>query len=135
MQVGTSLTSSAVSAGSSTAASTPASIGYDAFLQLLIAQLKNQDPTKPMDSGQYVSQLASLSNLEQTVKQNATLENILAASAFSQANLAIGNRVTSADGTVSGIVVSTRIYADGVVAELDSGAMLLLQPGVVIEKP
>ena len=36
-------------------------LDYNAFLQLLIAQMKNQDPTKPMDSAQYMAQLASFS--------------------------------------------------------------------------
>ena len=47
-----------------------ASVDYNAFLQLLIAQMKNQDPTKPMDSAQLMSQLASFSNVEQGIKIN-----------------------------------------------------------------
>ena len=34
------------------------SVDYQSFLKLLMAQMKNQDPTKPMDSTQYVAQLA-----------------------------------------------------------------------------
>ena len=37
----------------------PSTLDYSAFLRLLIAEMKNQDPTKPMDSAQYVAQLAS----------------------------------------------------------------------------
>ena len=37
------------------------------FLQLLVAQLKNQDPLNPTDGTQFVSQLAQFSNLEQTI--------------------------------------------------------------------
>jgi flagellar basal-body rod modification protein FlgD len=37
------------------------------FLQLLVAQIKNQDPTNPTDSVQYVSQLAQFSELEQVI--------------------------------------------------------------------
>lgn len=52
--------------------STAAAIGSKApteqmFLQLLIAQIKNQDPTNPQDSTQFVSQLAQFSQLEQTL--------------------------------------------------------------------
>lgn len=37
----------------------------ETFLRLLVAQLKNQDPLKPMDGLQFVSQLAQFSQLEQ----------------------------------------------------------------------
>ena len=39
----------------------PDSLDYNAFLQLLIAQMKNQDPTKPTDPAQFIAQLASFS--------------------------------------------------------------------------
>src|SRR5581483_10586188 len=39
------------------------SLDYDAFLRLLIAQMKNQDPTKPTDPSQFVAQLASFSSV------------------------------------------------------------------------
>ena len=48
-----------------TAANTPASqpqaatVDYQAFLKLLVAQMKNQDPTSPMESTDYVAQLAT----------------------------------------------------------------------------
>ena len=37
------------------------------FLQLLVAQIKNQDPTNPADSTQFVTQLAQFSELEQVI--------------------------------------------------------------------
>jgi hypothetical protein len=37
----------------------------DTFLQLLVAQIKNQDPTQPVDSSTFLSQLAEFSQLEQ----------------------------------------------------------------------
>lgn len=50
---------------------------FNSFLQLLTAQLKNQDPTAPMDSTQFVTQLTQLSQVEQSIKSNQNLENIL----------------------------------------------------------
>jgi flagellar basal-body rod modification protein FlgD len=45
------------------------------FLQLLVAQIKNQDPTQPMDSTAFLSQLAQFSQLEQLVGIRKDIEN------------------------------------------------------------
>jgi flagellar basal-body rod modification protein FlgD len=52
---------------------------YASFLNLLTAQLKNQDPTKPADATQFVAQLAQFSSVEQQVNTNAKLDSLLAA--------------------------------------------------------
>src|SRR3954463_10283276 len=60
--------SAADAAQSTTAAkSTSQMIGKDAFLQLLVAQIKNQNPLNPADGVQFLSQLAQFSQLEQTM--------------------------------------------------------------------
>jgi flagellar basal-body rod modification protein FlgD len=51
----------------STASSSSALANESTFLQLLVAQIKNQDPTQPMDSTAFLSQLAQFSQLEQLV--------------------------------------------------------------------
>ncbi|MEL7540965.1 MAG: flagellar hook capping FlgD N-terminal domain-containing protein [Pseudomonadota bacterium] len=51
---------------------------FDTFLQLLTAQIRNQDPLAPLDSTQFVEQLATFSSLEQQVETNQTLGNIAA---------------------------------------------------------
>jgi len=71
-------TATGTAAAASTPAVSPASIGkdFDTFLQLLTAQIKNQDPLAPMDSTQFVEQLATFSSLEQQVETNNTLGSI-----------------------------------------------------------
>jgi flagellar basal-body rod modification protein FlgD len=112
--------------------SSAGSLDYSAFLQLLIAQLKNQDPTKPMDSTQFVAQLATFSQVEQSVASNAKLDSLLTSSALSLADAVIGRTVTSADGTVTGKVTSVKITGEGPVATLENGDTLALGAGVVI---
>jgi flagellar basal-body rod modification protein FlgD len=59
---------------SSTASSSSTSLGTgpapseQVFLQLLVAQLKHQDPTQPSDPTQFVGELAQFSQLEQTIQ-------------------------------------------------------------------
>jgi flagellar basal-body rod modification protein FlgD len=47
------------------------------FLQLLVAQLQNQDPLNPTDSTQFVSQLAQFSSLEQTMQIRADTDTLV----------------------------------------------------------
>ncbi len=107
-------------------------VDYNSFLRLLIAQMKNQDPTQPMDSTQYVSQLATFSQVEQTVQTNAKLDQILQASALAQADSLIGHLLTSADGATSGVVREVRLSTSGLVAILADGAEIAVGPGVTV---
>lgn len=50
---------------------------FETFLKLLTTQMRNQDPLKPMDSTEFVAQLASFSAVEQQVRSNDKLESIL----------------------------------------------------------
>ena len=133
MQV-TSTGGAAAAAAATTTTSSPApqTLDYSAFLRLLIAQLKNQDPTKPMDSAQYMGQLAAFSSVEQALKMNAKLDALMSASALTQAEAFIGRTVASADGTIGGQVVAVRVTSDGPLALLDNGQQVLLGPGITV---
>jgi flagellar basal-body rod modification protein FlgD len=107
-------------------------VDYDSFLRLLIAQMKNQDPTQPMDSTQYVAQLATFSQVEQTVQSNAKLDQILQSSALSQADSIIGRSITSADGATTGTVAEVRLASTGLIAVLGDGTEVPVGPGVSV---
>jgi flagellar basal-body rod modification protein FlgD len=53
-------------------------LGQDDFLQLMITQLKNQDPFKPLDPSQYVGQLAQFSSVSGLKEMNASLAGLTA---------------------------------------------------------
>ena len=52
-------------------------LGKDAFLQILITQLQNQDPTNPMDDREFISQMAQFSSLEQMQNMTKAMESLL----------------------------------------------------------
>jgi flagellar basal-body rod modification protein FlgD len=118
--------------GAANTAAARASLDYDAFLKLLVAQMKNQDPTEPMDATQYMAQLASFSNVEQAIQTNNKLDSLLMASALSQADAVLGRTVTSADGNVSGKVESLKLTSEGLVATLENGQELAVGEGIRI---
>jgi flagellar basal-body rod modification protein FlgD len=98
-----------VSTSTSTAASAAAtqadtSLTSADFMQMLVAELKNQDPTSPQDSSAFVTQLAQMNQLEQTADINTNLQNLLN-SQNSAANLSsvslIGQQVTAPGSQVS----------------------------------
>lgn len=117
------------------AASKSNMVDYDAFLKLLVAEMKNQDPTSPMESTEYVAQLAAFSQVEQSVQINAKLDNILQASALTQATAMIGKEITSADGKTTGLVKEVKLYSDGVIAVLGTGEKILIEPGIEVRQP
>ena len=117
---------------SQTSGSSAADLDYDAFLQLMIAQLQNQDPLNPMDSAEYTAQLAQFSLVEQSIQTNQKLDSLLSSMSLSQAESLIGRTVTSPDGSISGTVKSVHILSSGALAELESGDRLPLTAGLTI---
>lgn len=62
----------------SSVAAEQVAVDFESFLILLTAQIQNQDPLSPMDSTDFVSQLAQLTQVEQSVQTNSNLEDIYA---------------------------------------------------------
>lgn len=120
-------------AATSTSQTSPSkTVDYDAFLRILVTEMQNQDPTAPNDPAQFVSQLASFSGVEQQINANNKLSAILSSLGLNQAGGMIGRTVTSADGAVSGEIVSVRITSDGAAATLNNGKQVTLGAGVTI---
>jgi flagellar basal-body rod modification protein FlgD len=76
---------------------------FQQFLQLLTTQLKNQDPLSPLDTNQFTQQLVSFAQVEQQLKTNTDLDQIVSQNKISQATAAlsfVGKQVT-ADGATT----------------------------------
>jgi flagellar basal-body rod modification protein FlgD len=73
------------------------------FLNLLVAQIQNQDPLNPTDSTQFVSQLAQFSELEQVIGIRSDIESQMSASTLAQANNTANqeNGTTPSTGTAN----------------------------------
>lgn len=123
-----------VGTSTATTSAAKANVDYQSFLKLLVAEMKNQDPTQPMDSTQYIAQLASFSQVEQSIQVNSKLDSLLQLTQLTQAGSIIGKTVTSADKSVSGVVNSVRLTSEGLVAALDTGDNLLIGAGVSISE-
>jgi flagellar basal-body rod modification protein FlgD len=82
---------STVGAGS-TGAGTPRSqeLGKDAFLQLLVTQLRYQNPLEPVDNGEFIAQLSQFSSLEQLTEINKTIGSSLSMQQSLNQTMAVG---------------------------------------------
>jgi flagellar basal-body rod modification protein FlgD len=116
-------------------ASGDSSLDKDAFMQLLVAQMKNQDPTEPTSNEQFIAQLAQFSSLEEMQGVN---ENLVAMAALNQGNALmsqltnasalIGNSVTYSDQygqSVSGKVEAVRLENGQAVLQVDGATVPL----------
>lgn len=107
-------------------------VNYDAFLQLLITQIKNQDPTEPQDSGEFLAQIASFSSVEQQIQTNESLEKMLTQNLLNGATDLIDRQVFSFNGAQGGTVVAVSSSSEGLIAETENGDKILVDDTVTI---
>jgi flagellar basal-body rod modification protein FlgD len=81
---------------------------FQMFLQLLTTQLKNQDPTSPLDTNQFTQQLVQFASVEQQLKTNTDLDALVAQ-----------NKSAQATSTLN--FVGASVIADGANTELKDG--------------
>lgn len=118
-------------------ATSTSNLGTDAFLQLLVAQLRYQDPLSPMKDNEFIAQLAQLNTLEQLKQLNAEVECMLSLQVFSQAAYLLGKEVQARTGTngtlVEGAVSEVRIINGIPVLVVDGHEIALAEVVKVVE--
>jgi flagellar basal-body rod modification protein FlgD len=84
-------------------------LGKDAFLQLLVAQLKNQDPQKPMDDTSFIAEMAQFSSLEQMQNLNQTMTKQQQFQSLTQASGMIGKYVSLQDSADNSMTITGQV--------------------------
>ena len=104
------------SAGASTATSATDAfgLGFESLLRIVLTQLTYQDPLKPMENFEFVSQLAQFSQIQQGQVMSDRLEQLVSAQSTSQAAFLLGREVdvSSGNSTLTG-TVSAISFATG----------------------
>jgi flagellar basal-body rod modification protein FlgD len=80
------------------------SSNFSTFLTLLTTQLKNQDPTSPMDSNQFTQQLVMYSQVEQQINTNDNLKTLISQGTSNAASMTtgyLGKKVSVTNGQAS----------------------------------
>jgi flagellar basal-body rod modification protein FlgD len=90
-------------------------LAFEDLLRIVLTQLTYQDPLKPMENFEFVSQLAQFSQIQQAQTMNERILGILQAQATNQATGVLGRIVDIPAGaaTLSGRVVSVSFQAGG----------------------
>lgn len=122
----------AATATSSVQGSDQSLAGTDTFLKLLVAQLKNQDPTSPMDDSAFVTQLAQFNSVEQMIGLKNAVTQEASQVQDSEGIALIGKQVayTSKDATGNvtinqGLVTGIGITTDGVQLQIVTSSIPL----------
>ncbi len=99
--------------------------GQDAFLKLLVTQLRFQDPSEPVDNEQFLGQMAQFTSVEQIVSLNKSIQNLAGASLKADAVTLLGTDVVirpvdqvvkegSAPVEITGMVQQVQFLDNGV---------------------
>ncbi len=102
----------------------------DMFLQLLVAQMKYQDPSNPADSSEFLAQTAQFTALEKMQEVADQTSQLVALQVAFGASSMVGRTVTypAADGTIcTGVVDSVQFGATGPVLKVDGNDVFLAQ--------
>ena len=143
------ITSSTGAAATTASRNPKAVLGKDEFLKLLVAQLKNQDPTNPMDGQQMAAQLAQFSSVEQLISINETLtaqagtdgamataiSNSTALNAIGKNVSALGNQIDLSAGDDAAVRAVVQGTGRGTLSLLDANGTVVGRRDLGVVRP
>lgn len=108
------------SLGKSASKTKSSSLDSSSFMQLLVAQLRFQDPMQGMDQQAFMQQLATMSSMQQQQTINSSLATLVKQSQVTQAAALVGHQVSgTVDGkTVAGQVTAVNAGTDGITLQI-----------------
>lgn len=131
-------TTATTNTGTTAAKNSNDELGKDAFLNLLVTQLRYQNPMEPMEDKEFIAQMAQFSSLEQMQEMNASMTSTLQQMQYmngtlltTQASSMIGKQVTWTDADKqehTGVVKAIQ-FTDGVL-ELKIGDKIAYLPQI-----
>lgn len=101
-----SATNPAAAQTSRTTAADAFGMGFEDLLRIVLTQLTYQDPLKPMENFEFVSQLAQFSQIQQGQTANESLQGLISAATTNQATSLLGHKIDIPTGetVISGVV-------------------------------
>ena len=112
-------------------------MGPDAFLKLLVAQMRYQNPMNPSDPTAMMGQVAQYAQVESLTKMQQGQATEQSLSEAKMATEMVGKTISATDGTSTetGKVVSARFATTGPVLVLDTGAEVTLSAVTQVDMP
>ena len=112
-------------------------LGQDEFLGLLVTQMRNQDPLKPVSDTEFIAQMAQFSNLEQTKVMSSDIAQLRQINTFTQAAALMGKQVhlLSGENTFTKGIVTDLAVRDGEVRLIINGKAYELDQVVSVNSP
>jgi flagellar basal-body rod modification protein FlgD len=123
-QFPTSSSTGSSNSSSGSSASNPYNLTPENFIQLMVTQLQNQDPTQPTSDSDLLSQMSEIGQLESSTQLQTTMTSVTLQTQVGSASALIGKNVSGVDSnnnTNSGTVTSVSVAGGSVSLNLDNG--------------
>ena len=87
-------------------------MGQTEFINLLVTQMRNQDPLKPVSDTEFIAQMAQFTSLEQTKEMSTDVQKLRQSYALTQGTGLLGKEVRVAEGENGNLVFTKGIVTD-----------------------
>ena len=124
MSITNTINSAANSVANATSSTTKKKLEATDFIQMMLTQLQNQDPTEPTKSSDLLAQMSQIGSLQSSTDMQASLKTMTMQNSISNAAALIGKNVTGKDvdgSDMDGIVTSVKVVDGDLSLSLDSG--------------